>query len=85
MVTAIEEEKSIDFLLEKQSLVEYHQRAAKHIEAAAKHHLDAARHCEAGNLQKASRSVFLATIHINLAVKTHREVTKKHILNRKNA
>lgn len=58
--------------------VEIHKVAAIHLEEAAKHHYDAARHIEKGNYEKALDSTVKANEQQVLANVAHREVSKHH-------
>ena len=47
--------------------IENHRAAAAHLEAAATHHREAARHYVIGNCEKAHQSAFYAQGHHNMA------------------
>jgi len=60
--------------------IENHKRAATHFEAAAKSHLDAAKHHEEGNHEKASKSTVEAHGHSTLGNEAQKEDVKHHTL-----
>jgi hypothetical protein len=58
--------------------IESHYKAAKHFEAVAKSHLDAAKHHENENLDKASLSTIEAINHSKIAMEAQNEDAKLH-------
>lgn len=58
--------------------VENHRTAATHFEAAAKNHLNAAKHHEEGNHEKAAQCTVVAQGHVNLADKAQRKDAQQH-------
>ena len=58
--------------------VENHKLTATHLEESAKHHLDAAKHVEAGNPEKAAHSILAANAHQLIANDTRKEELKNH-------
>ena len=65
---------------ENQKRVENHKATATHLEAAAKEHLDAAKHHENEEHEKAAKSTITAHGHLSLAQDAQREVLKSHAL-----
>lgn len=65
---------------EIQKEVESHKKTAGHLESAAKHHIEAAKHQEEGNHEKAAKSIVTAHGHTNLAVEKQKENLKNHAL-----
>lgn len=63
---------------EIQKGIEYHKKAATHLEAAAKDHLEAAKQFEAGNHDKAAESKVAAHGHQNLANEAQKEDSKNN-------
>ena len=60
--------------------IEIHKQAATHFEAAAKSHLEAAKHHENGNPDKAAKSTVEAHGHASLALEAQKEDVKQHAL-----
>lgn len=60
--------------------IENHKKIAKHLQIAAKHHLDAAAHHEKGNHELAAKSTLIASGHANIAHETQKEDLKDHAL-----
>jgi len=60
----------------KMNTIENHKKAAAHLEEAAKSHHEAAKHEEAGNLDKAASSTIKAHGHSTIAAEAQREVLK---------
>jgi len=65
---------------ENQKRVENHKTTATHLEAAAKEHLDAAKHHENEEHEKAAKSTITAQGHLTLARDAQKEVLKSHAL-----
>ena len=59
-------------------LIEKHKKVAKHLEEAAKYHLEAAKHYEAGTLEKAHLSAIKAQGNTSLARGTQKEIMLHH-------
>ena len=57
-----------------------HKKIAKHFEAAAQSHLDAAKHHKNKNHKKAAKSTIEAYGHSNLAQEAQREDVRHHIM-----
>jgi hypothetical protein len=57
---------------------EGHKKAATHYEAAAKSHLEAAKHHESGNHEKAAKSTTEAHEHASHAKEAQKPVVKNH-------
>jgi hypothetical protein len=55
-----------------------HKKIANHLEAASKHHLEAAKHHDAGDLEKAALSTIKAQGHVVHASDAQREISKSH-------
>ncbi|TAE90248.1 MAG: hypothetical protein EAY81_01035 [Bacteroidetes bacterium] len=55
-----------------------HKKAATHFDAAAKSHLDAAKHHENGNHEKAAKSTVEAHGHACVANEAQKEDVKHH-------
>lgn len=66
---------------ENQKGIDNHKKAASHFEAAAKSHLEAAKHHENGNHEKAAKSTMEANGHSTLANEVQKEDVKHHTLN----
>lgn len=60
--------------------VENHKTTATHLEESAKHHLDAAKHVEEGNHEKAANSILAANAHQIIANDKHKEELKNHAI-----
>ncbi len=58
--------------------IENHKKAATHFEAAAKSHLEAAKHHENENHDKAAKSTVEAHGHAHLAHEAQKEDVKQH-------
>jgi hypothetical protein len=58
--------------------VENHKTSALHLEESAKHHLEAAKHIEAGNQEKSASSTLSAHGHHIIANDLHKEELKNH-------
>lgn len=63
---------------EIQKGIENHKKAANHFKAAAKNHLDAAKHHENGHHEKAAESTVKAHGHSSLANEAQKEDVKHH-------
>ena len=66
---------------DNQKGIENHKKAAVHLEEAAKNHLDAAKHHENGDHDKAAQSTVKAHGHAKLANDAQQEDIKQHALN----
>ncbi|HEX5169490.1 MAG TPA: hypothetical protein VFW11_09965 [Cyclobacteriaceae bacterium] len=66
---------------ENQKGIENHKKTATLLEAAAKHHREAARHHSEGNHDKAAQSTITAQGYLSLAIETQQEDIKHHALN----
>lgn len=80
------EQKSINALAvipetENQQGIENHKKAAKYLRAAANNHLQAAKHYEDGNHEKAAISTISAYGNVSLATKEQRKVIRHQALN----
>jgi hypothetical protein len=60
--------------------IENHRMAALHLQAAANNHLDAAKHHEKGQHDKAAQKMIAAHINFNLANKAQRADVKQHAI-----
>jgi hypothetical protein len=58
--------------------VENHKLTAAHLDESSKHHLEAAKHVEVGNHEKAAHSTLAAHAHQMIAKDAHKEVLKNH-------
>ena len=58
--------------------IENHKTIATHLEAAAKNHLEAAKHHEEENHDKAAKSTIIAQGHLAIASEAQREDAKQH-------
>jgi hypothetical protein len=58
--------------------IENHKTIATHLEAAAKNHLEAAKHHEEENHDKAAKSTIVAQGHLTIASEAQREDAKQH-------
>ncbi len=67
--------------VENKKGIENHKKTAAALEAAAKHHLDAAKYHETGEHEKAALSTIKAQGHLSLATEAQREDVKNHALN----
>jgi len=65
---------------EIQKNIEMHKKTAEHLEAAAKQHIEAAKHHEEGHHDKAAISTVKAEGHLALAGEARREDVKHHAL-----
>ena len=63
---------------DKQKMVDGHKKTATHLEAASKHHTEAAKNHEADDHEKAGQSMGKAKEHLDKAVESHKEVEKMH-------
>lgn len=79
--TATKKEQSSFSPSENKKAIENHKKTATHLEAAAKNHLDAAKHYEDENQNKAAKSTITAQGHMALANDAHKDVLKQHALN----
>ncbi len=79
--TPNKEEKTIVSQAENKKDIENHKKAAAHLEAAAKHHIQAAKNHEEGNHEKAAKSTVKAHGHFNLAREAQQEDLKNHAIN----
>ncbi|GAA3560716.1 hypothetical protein [Snuella lapsa] len=79
--TPIKKEKTSNPIDKNLKGIKNHKEAAKHLQAAAKSHLDAATHHEEGNHQKAAQSTITAHGHVNLAKKAQKADVKQHAFN----
>ena len=79
--TPIKKEQSTTPTAETKKGIDNHVQAAKHLEEASKFHLEAAKHHEAGNHEKAAASTIKAQGHTCLASDCQKEDTKHHALN----
>ena len=59
---------------ENQKKIENHKKAATHLKAAAQSHLDAAKHHENQNLEKASKSTIEAKSHLSLGNEVQKNI-----------
>jgi hypothetical protein len=78
--TPIKKEQPNGSAVENQKDIENHKQTAKHLEAAAKHHIEAAKYHEAGNHEKACASTIKAHGQSCLANELQREDAKHHAI-----
>ncbi len=76
--TPIKKAKVIGPTAENQKGIEHHEKAAMHFDAAAKSHLDAAKHHKNGNHEKAAKSTVEAHGHACVANEAQKEDLKHH-------
>lgn len=81
MTTSKEKESSKKTSDEIQKGVKNHKKIAHHLDAAAKLHLDAAKHHEDGEHKKAAQSTIAAQGFLILANEAQQEDVKHHALN----
>jgi hypothetical protein len=67
---------------ENKKHIENHKKTATHLEAAAKSHIEAAKHHEDENHEKAAKSTITAHGHTELAIEAQKENAKLHALNK---
>jgi hypothetical protein len=79
--TEIKNELGKNPTAENQKGIKNHKKAAVHLEAAAKNHLNAAKHHEEGNHEKSAQSTILAQGHVSIANKAQKKDTKQHAIN----
>ncbi|MDI9340941.1 MAG: hypothetical protein QM534_10270 [Sediminibacterium sp.] len=80
----INEKPSADALRNEEAKnVANHRKTAAHLEIAARHHLEAAKHHEDGQLEKASQATLKALGHTAIANDIQRTDAKYHALNPK--
>jgi hypothetical protein len=79
--TPIKKEQTTTPTAETKKGIENHIQAAKHLSEASKFHLEAAKHHEAGNHDKACASTVKAQGHTCLANEKQKEDAKHHALN----
>jgi hypothetical protein len=66
---------------ENQKGIDNHRRIATHLEAAARHHLNAAKYHESGDHEKAAHSTIMAIGFHRMAGDAQREDVPHHALN----
>ncbi len=74
----IKKEKPSSHTAENNKGIENHKKAATHFAAAAKCHLDAAKHHEDGNHEKAAKCTIEAHGHACIAKEAQKEDVKHH-------
>ena len=67
--------------VEKQNRIDSHKKTANHLDQASKYHLEAAKHHEADDHDKAAKSALTAQGHLILAHEGQKEEAKKYALN----
>ncbi len=78
--TPIKKEQSTIPTAENKKGIENHKKTATHLKAASEHHLDAAKHHEEGNHEKAAESTVKAHGHVALANEAQKEDAKNHAI-----
>jgi hypothetical protein len=76
--TPIKKEQSTIPTAENKKGIENHKKTATHLKAASEHHLDAAKHHEEGNHEKAAESTVKAHGHYCSANDLQKEDAKNH-------
>ena len=78
--TNIKRQKSSDPIDKNLKRIKNHRKAAKHLQASSKFHLEAATHYEEGNHQKAEQSTIAAHGQVTLSNKAQKAGIKQHAL-----
>lgn len=65
---------------QSKTAIDTHKKTVTHLEAAAKSHLEAIKHHEEDNHDKATKSTIKANEYLTLANETHKEASKLHNL-----
>lgn len=76
--TPTKSEKTVVSPVDNKKDVENHKKIATHLEASAKHQMDAAKHHEENNHEKAAASTIKAQGHLALASEAQKEDAKHH-------